>query len=90
QRLRQVLDKWRKRSSRLWTFGTYLGSIQLVMLALLRAGVVGLAIGLWSAGAATAGDLTFVLTAYAVIDGYLREMGVHVRNTQRAVNDMED
>jgi ATP-binding cassette subfamily B protein len=90
RRVVQVLDKWRKRSARLWTFGTNLGSIQLVMLASLRAGVVALAILLWGAGEAGPGDITFVLTAYAVIDGYLREMGVHVRNTQRAVNDMED
>jgi ATP-binding cassette subfamily B protein len=90
RRLAQVLGKWRKRSGRLWTFGTNFGSIQLVMLALLRAGIVGLAVWLWGAGQATPGDITFVLTAYAVIDGYLREMGVHVRNAQRAVNDMED
>jgi ATP-binding cassette subfamily B protein len=89
-RLEQVLSKWAKRSARLWTFGTTLGTAQLVILSLLRAGVLGLAAWLWSTGAAGPGDIAFVLTAYAVIDGYLREMGVHVRNTQRAVNDMED
>jgi ATP-binding cassette subfamily B protein len=90
RRVVQVLDKWRQRSARLWTFGTNLGTTQLIMLASLRAGVLALAVLLWGAGQASPGDITFVLTAYAVIDGYLREMGVYVRNTQRAANDMED
>ena len=41
-------------------------------------------------GAATAGDIAFVLTTFFVLQGYLRDVGMHVRNLQRSVNDMEE
>ena len=45
---------------------------------------------LWSAGQASAGDVTFVLTSFFVLQGYLRDIGTHIRNLQRSVNDMEE
>jgi ATP-binding cassette subfamily B protein len=45
---------------------------------------------LWSQGRASAGDIAFVLTSFFVLQGYLRDVGVHVRNLQRSVNDMEE
>ena len=60
------------------------------MLLGLRASVVGLVIWLWANGQAGAGDVAFVLTSYAVVHGYLRDVGHHVHNLQRSVNDMEE
>jgi ATP-binding cassette subfamily B protein len=57
---------------------------------MLRAGIVGAALWLWQQGLAAAGDITFVVTTFFVLQGYLREVGMHVRNLQRAVNDMEE
>jgi ATP-binding cassette subfamily B protein len=34
--------------------------------------------------------VTYVLTSYFVIHGYLRDVGMHVNNLQRSVNDMEE
>ena len=34
--------------------------------------------------------MTYVLTTFFVIQGYLREVGMHIRNLQRSVNDMEE
>jgi ATP-binding cassette subfamily B protein len=62
---------------------------QLVLLAL-RASVTGCAVWLWWTGRATAGDVTFVLTSYFVVHGYLRDVGQHVANLQRSVNEMEE
>jgi ATP-binding cassette subfamily B protein len=60
------------------------------MMILLRTAVIGLAILFWQQGVAEAGDIALVLTAFFVLQGYLRDIGQHVRNLQRAVNDMEE
>ncbi len=36
------------------------------------------------------GDVTYVLTTYFVISGYLQDVSMHIRNLQRSVNDMEE
>ena len=63
---------------------------QLAVLLCLRASVIGGALRLWLAGRASPGDVTYVLTSYFVIHGYLRDVGMHVNNLQRSVNDMEE
>lgn len=89
-RLGHVVDKWRRRTSRTWNRGTLNGSIQNTMLWVLRCAIIGSGLLLWQSGAATAGDVTFVITTFLVLQGYLRDIGSHVRNLQRAVNDMEE
>lgn len=89
-RLKLVVDKWRKRTSRTWNRGTLNGTIQNAMLLVLRASIIGAGLLLWQQGAASAGDITFVITTFFVLQGYLRDVGQHVRNLQRAVNDMEE
>ena len=37
-----------------------------------------------------AGDITFVLTSFFLLQGYLRDVGMHIRNLQRSINDMEE
>lgn len=88
-RLAKVVDKWRHRTHRTWTRGTVNGTTQGVTMLFLRAAVIGFAIVLWSEGRASAGDIAFVLTSFFVLQGYLRDVGMHVRNVQRSVNDME-
>jgi ATP-binding cassette subfamily B protein len=90
QRLKKVLDKWGKRTFRTWIFGTRSSSLQLVSLLLLRTVVTSYVVYLWWRGAATPGDVTFVLTSYFIIHGYLRDIGQHVANLQRSVNEMEE
>jgi ATP-binding cassette, subfamily B, bacterial len=89
-RLARVLDKWSSRTRRTWTFGTNSGSLQLIVLLALRTLVMGYAAWLWWHGRATAGDVTFVLTSYFIVHGYLRDIGQHVANLQRSVNEMEE
>ena len=52
--------------------------------------MIGGALLLWWPGRATPGDVTYVLTSYFVIHGYLRDVGMHINNLQRSVNDMEE
>jgi ATP-binding cassette subfamily B protein len=90
QRLGGVLDKWRSRTRRTWLRGNINGLSQGIALLLLRTAVIGTALWLWMQGQATAGDLTFVLTSFFLLQGYLRDVGVEIRHLQKAVNDMEE
>ncbi len=90
ERLSHVVGKWRSRTARTWNRGTLNGGIQGATLIVLRTAVVGLAILFWQQGIAAAGDIALVLTSFFVLQGYLRDIGQHVRNLQRAVNDMEE
>ncbi len=89
-RLAKVVTKWRGRTRRTWLIGTLNGFIQGVNLLVMRGVVIAFALYLWSQGKATAGDITFVLTAFFMLQGYLRDVGMHIRNLQRSVNDMEE
>ena len=89
-RLGRVLNKWSKRTYRHWSFGTSSSTVQLAVLLVLRTVVTGYAVLLWWRGRATPGDVTFVLTSYFIVHGYLRDVGQHVANLQRSVNEMED
>ncbi len=90
QRLAGIITKWSGRTRRTWVRGTNNGTLQNTMVVLMRAAVVGLVLWLWWHGRATPGDVTFVLTSFFVLEGYLLDVGMHVRNLQRAVNDMEE
>jgi ATP-binding cassette subfamily B protein len=90
ERLSHVVGKWRHRTERTWKRGTLNGGFQGATLILLRTAIVGLAIVLWQQGVASAGDIALVLTSFFVLQGYLRDIGQHVRNLQRSVNDMEE
>src|ERR1700691_3420535 len=89
-RLGRVLNKWSRRTYRHWTNGTWSGTTQMIVLLCLRASVTLYAIWLWWQGRATPGGVTFVLTSYFIVHGYLRDVGQHVANLQRSVNEMED
>ncbi|MBL8570078.1 MAG: ABC transporter ATP-binding protein [Phreatobacter sp.] len=89
-RLSDTLSRWALKTRRTWVRGTISGTAQQLVLLVLRGSVVGLVIWLWANGKATPGDVAFVLTSYAVVHGYLRDVGQHVHNLQRSVNDMEE
>ena len=88
--LERVVGKWRQRTRRLWQRGTLNGGAQGLMMAAMQAAILGTALLLWRQGLATPGDITFVLTMFFVLQGYLRDVGQHIRNLQRSVNDMEE
>ena len=89
-RLGRVLDKWAHRTRRTWRRGTGNGLAQDIALWGLRAAVLGGALLAFTRGAANAGEIAFVVTALGMLDGYLRQVGTHVRMLQKAVNDAEE
>ena len=89
-RLARVISRWRTRVRRTWLRYNYTSTAQLSVLLFVRASVVGGALLLWIAGHASPGDVTYVLTSYYIIHAYLRDVGMHINNLQRSVNDMEE
>ncbi|WP_316232662.1 ABC transporter ATP-binding protein [Bradyrhizobium sp. SZCCHNPS2010] len=89
-RLARVISRWRKRVNRTWLRYNTTAAVQLFVLLCLRASVIGGSVLLWIAGHASPGDVTYVLTSYYVIHAYLRDVGMHINNLQRAVNDMDE
>jgi len=89
-RLGRIFNKWSARTFRHWDLGTAKTTVQLSLLLVLRTAITGYAVFLWHRGAASVGDVTFVLTSYFVVHGYLRDMGQHVANLQRSANEMEE
>jgi len=90
ERLSRVVGKWRSRTRRAWVRGTANGGAQNAMLAAMQAAMLGAALILWMRDEASVGDITFALTMFLVLQGYLRDVGMLVRNLQRSVNDMEE
>jgi ATP-binding cassette subfamily B protein len=89
-RLVRVLSRWRGRVTRTWRRYNYTSTAQLAVLLCLRASVIGGSLLLWLAGRASPGGVTYVLTSYYIIHAYLRDVGMHINNLQRSVNDMEE
>ncbi len=89
-RLHHVLGKWDRRTRRTWNRGNLSGAIQGFMMVGMQAGILGTGLYVWSQGLASAGDITFVLAMFFTLQGNLREVGMHIRNLQRSVNDMEE
>jgi ATP-binding cassette, subfamily B, bacterial len=90
QRLALVIDKWTRRTRRTWMRFTWGGTAQYILLWIVRTAVTATSLWLWWVGRATPGEITYVLTTYFVVHGYLRDVGQHVQQLQRAVNEMEE
>jgi len=89
-RLNRLITKWKGRTRRTWLRSTWAGSTQIALLWVVRTSLVGSAIWLWFQGAASPGDVAYVLTSYFIVHGYLRDIGQHVHHLQRSVNEMEE
>jgi len=90
KRLLGVIGKWDHRTRRTWKRGTLNGGVQGLMMVTMQTAILGLVLWLWSQGQATPGDIAFVLTMFFLLSGHLRDVGMHIRNLQRSVNDMEE
>jgi ATP-binding cassette, subfamily B, bacterial len=89
-RLHRILGKWSDRTYRTWNLATRSSTLQMILLLAVRTSIAFYAVRLWWVGLASAGDVTFVLTSYFVVHGYLRDVGQHVANLQRSANEMEE
>ena len=90
RRFGEVSRTWADLARHAWTREINVSALQSLLTLALQAGLLGLALWLWSEGRASAGDVAFVVTSYFLINGYLREIGTHVRTIQQAVNELDD
>lgn len=89
-RVSRLLARWAARTRRTWMRYTWSGSAQIALLWLMRSAITGTTLWLWWQGAATPGDVAFVLASYFVVHGYLFDIGFHIHHLQRSVNEMEE
>ena len=85
-----VVQRWIDRARESWARGQILAFIQQALWAALQFAMVFVLIGMAQAGQATPGDVTFVITANFQLGGYLREVGDHIRQLQRASSEFAD
>ena len=90
ERLKTVLRDWKRKATVAWRRGTWVGLIQAGLIAAMALLLLGLGLWLWQRGQITQGGIALILTTFFVMQGYLREVGQHVRNAQQAVNEMTD
>ena len=89
-RVAGVTDLWRRAANKTWTRFTDIWLMHNMMLVVLQAGLTGMLLRLWSRGQATPGDVAFVITAFMLMTGYLRNIGDNIRMTQKGLDDAED
>ncbi len=85
-----VFSDWRFKVARAWHRGVDTYVIQSIVLLALQGALLAVALAYWNQGRATPGQITLVLTTALVLNGYLRDLGMHLRNMQKALNEMED
>lgn len=88
--LGQMATSWRDGARDAWFRQTNAAALQSAYKLVLISLMVGTVLYYWSLGQATPGEVTMVLTSYFIINGYLRHIGFHMRNIQKAINEMED
>jgi len=89
-RLGLTLETWQQRMCRAWVAGINTNVVQAAMTLIVQVTLLGTAFWLWEQGRATPGDVAYVLTSFMLVNGYLRDVGQHIRVAQQAVNDIED
>jgi len=85
-----VMLAWRKAALITWNRFINVWLIQNLMMVVLQAGLTGLLVRLWSEGKASAGDVGFAISAFMLMNGYLKNVGEQIRMLQKSLDDTED
>jgi ATP-binding cassette subfamily B protein len=86
----EVAEEWRIKTNHSYRFTNDMDLVRFVLSTIMMAGMLGILYWLWLQGQATPGNVTFVITSYFMISGYLRDIGMYVSNLQKAMSEMED
>jgi ATP-binding cassette subfamily B protein len=82
--------EWRQAARLNWNRDNATGFFQSLTLIAMQAALLGSGLILWSRGSFSTGDVVSVIGFQGLLNAYLRDFGQHVRNVQKAVNEMED
>jgi len=88
RRLAGILDRWTHHFVRTWSASVHTQLAQGLCMVLVQATLVGTALWLWSRGAATPGEVVYVVTAFLFVNHYLADIGHHVRTMEQAAGDL--
>lgn len=89
ERLLQETNVWAKKGLRSWNRFVSTDMIQSIVLYTLVMSLIGLSVWRWSTGHFSPGDVSYTLTSAFIVMGYVRDIGNHIRNIQKSINDME-
>lgn len=90
ERLASETKVWQGKALRSWNRFVGTDMVQSIVLYTLVMTLIGMAVWRWSTGHFTPGDVSYTLTSAFIVMGYVRDIGNHIRNMQKAINDMED
>ncbi len=89
-RLSDKLGIWYKKLYTNWMRYVTGDFIQTMVLYVMLQTLIGLAVWKWYIGEFTPGEVSYTMTSAFIVMGYVRDIGSHIRQMQRALNDMED
>lgn len=89
-RIGGVTSLWRRLTVVTWTRFINVWLWHQLLLVGLQAGLTGLLLREWAQGRASAGEVVFVITAFLLMSGYLRNIGENIRMMQKGLDDVED
>jgi ATP-binding cassette, subfamily B, bacterial len=81
---------WRRETKKTWTRFANTWLVQMLAVLALQAGLAGMLVQQWTQGTATAGDVTFAITAFLMMAGYMRRFGEELQNVQRGLDEVQD
>jgi ATP-binding cassette subfamily B protein len=90
RRIADTTAHWRRFALATWTRFVDVWLLQSLILIALQAGLSALVLLSWIGGKAGAGDVAFVITAFMLMSGYLRNLGENIRTLQKGLDDVED
>lgn len=90
ERFHDLAWVWRRETKKTWTRFVNTWLVQMVAVLALQAGLAGMLVQQWTQGTATAGDVTFAITAFLMMAGYMRRFGEEVQNVQRGLDEIQD
>jgi ATP-binding cassette subfamily B protein len=90
QRFGEIAATWRKAVSRTWNRFNVVNVGSNLLMVTLQSGLTGLLIWQWSRGVADAGDVAFAITAFMLMQGYLRNFNETTQGLQRGFDDVLD
>ena len=90
KRLGIVVRGWRKLVALTWGAHVTTALVQNMALLTMQGAILAVGLWLWSENRASPGDITYVLTTFSVLAGYLREFTNHFRNLLRSISDLEE
>ncbi|GAB4527108.1 MAG: ABC transporter ATP-binding protein [Parvularculaceae bacterium] len=90
RRFADIARIWRAKAMRAWPRFMDMALAQNMLLVVMQGVLIFIAVQRWTQGTASAGDVTFVLTSFFIIAGYLRSLGETLQQLQRGVNELDD